>query len=164
MSDLFHRLQIHHASGEMRGERMDIGWLAWASHAPKRQAGRLHFVRERLQFWLAAWRFFGQQHLLIQVDNHYLTATSARICANEEGSVSVFFMQRTSIFRHFLRYGLWRLKSPFHSQLKGTHVHISFSSATAPERPNMLRHCPDALLDGDCAVNLPLHITRANTQ
>lgn len=164
MNDLFHRLQIHHASGETPGERVDIGWLAWTSRAPKMHAGHLRFYLEKLQFWLTAWRFFGRQRLLIQVDNHYLTATSASITANDEGSISVTFMQRTTILRHFLRYDLWRLKSPLHRLLKGNNVRISFSSATTAELPARLSHCPDALLDGDSGLSLPLLITRHVSQ
>ena len=164
MTDLFHRLQINHASGDIPGERIDIGWRAWASRAPKLQTGRLRFYLENLQFWIAAWRFFGQQRVLIQVDNHYLTATSASITANDKGSISVTLTQRTSIFGHFFRYGLWHLKSPLHSTLTGNDVRVSFSSVTSAELPKKLRHCPEALLDGDSALNLPLHITRYITQ
>ena len=164
MTDLFHRLQINHASGEIPGERVDIGWLAWVSRAPKKKASRLRFYLENLQFWLAVWRFFGQQRVLIQVDNHYLTATSASITANDEGSVSVAFMQRTTIFRHFFRFSLWRLKSPLHSTLMGNDVRISFSSTTPAKLPAKLSHCPEALLDGDSALSLPLHITRYFSQ
>ena len=164
MTDLFHRLQINHTSGEIPGERVDIGWRAWASRAPKVHAGRLRFYAENLQFWLTAWRFFGQQRVLIQVDDHYLTATSASITANDEGSINVTLMQRTTIFGHFFRYGLWRLKSPLHSTLTGNDVRISFSSATTAELPAKLSHCPEALLDGDSALSLPLHITRYISQ
>lgn len=164
MTDLFHRLQINHASGDIPGERVDIGWRAWASRAPKKQTGRLRFYVENLQFWLAVWRYFGLQRVLIQVDDHYLTATSASITANDEGSISVTFMQRTTILGHFFRYGLWRLKSPLHSTLTGNDVRISFSPTTPAELPTKLSHCPEALLDGDSALSLPLHITRDLSQ
>ena len=164
MTDLFHRLQINHASGEIPGERVDIGWRAWASRAPIKKVGSLRFYVENLQFWLAVWRFFGQQRVLIQVDNHYLTATSASITANDQGSISVTLMQRTTILGHFFRYVLWRRKSPLHSTRMGNDVRISFSSSIPTELPKKLSHCPEALLDGDSALSLPLHITRYISQ
>ena len=139
MTDLFHRLQINHASGEIPGERVDIGWRAWASRAPIKKVGSLRF-------------------------NHYLTATSASITANDQGSISVTLMQRTTILGHFFRYVLWRRKSPLHSTLMGNDVRISFSSSIPTELPKKLSHCPEALLDGDSALSLPLHITRYISQ
>lgn len=164
MTDLFHRLQINHASGEIPGERVDIGWRAWASRAPKMQSSRLRFYLATMRFWLAVWRFFGSQRVLIQVDDHYLTATSACISANDDGSIRISLMQRTDIVAHYLRYALWRRPSPLHLTLTGNEVRISHSSANRIEMPVELSHCPEALLDGDSALSLPLYITRYISQ
>lgn len=162
MTDLFHRLNIHYRSIDTLGERVDIGWRAWTSCAPKARTGhwqRLRFWLQQGFFWLAVWRFFGKQHVLIQVDDHYLTATGARVFANAEGCITITLMQRTSIIRHCLRYALWHRRNPLHITLKGREVNISHLSKPSVEMPKTLRHCPAALLDNDSALSLPLRIT-----
>lgn len=154
MTDLFHPLLITHGGGTRLGERVDIGWRAWASRAPNAQLGRWH----RLRFWHALWRFFGRQHYLVQVDDHHLLATSVRILASTDGGVSVTLMQRTSILRHCLRYVLWRRTSPLQQTLTGQMARIDQPPQRSIELPLALKHCPEVLVDGEQALSLPLRI------
>lgn len=156
MSDLFHTLLITHAGGSTPGERVDIGWRAWASRAPQATAGRWL----RLRFWLALWRFFGQQHYLVQVDDHHLLATSVRVLPDDDGRIRVTLMQRTSILGHCLRYALWQRRSPLQQTLIGQQVRIGPPPQRHVGLPLQLKHCPEALLDSRYALSLPVALSR----
>lgn len=155
MTDLFHRLTINHPHGDIPGARVDVGWRAWASRAPQARAGRW----QRWLFWRALWRFFGQPRYLVQVDDRYLMATSVSISNDDDGRIRVTLMQRTGIIGHYLRFALWRRSNPLHLQFAGNAVRISQAQPSLTI-PAALKHCPEALLDSEYALSLPLIITR----
>lgn len=165
MMDLFQRLRITQGDSQTQAARIDVGWAAWRSQQPLPDA----YWRDRLHFWLALWRHFGQARYLVQVDDCYQTASSVRVRQQQEGGIEVLLLQTDNIWQCLLGRWLQRAGRPspaWRRRLTGQRVVLSRHPQDLPEaslptlsrHDNAIIHCSEVVLDLQRPTRLPLCI------
>lgn len=168
MMDLFQRLRITQGESQTQAARIDVGWAAWRSRQPLPDAR----WRDRLRFWLALWRHFGQARYLVQVDDCYQTASSVRVRQRQEGGIEVLLLQTDNIWQCLLGRWLQRAGQPspaWRRLLAGQRVVLSrhpqdLADASLPRLPVREGQpviCPEVVLDLQRPAHLPLCIEAA---
>lgn len=164
MTDLFQRLRVCQVQGETQAARVDAGWAAWRSRQPAAGA-RWH---ERLRFWLALYRHFGQARFLVQVDNTYHTACSVRVRQLADSGLEVLLIQTDNLLLNWLnQWRPGRRHAPaWRRSLQGEHVVLSrfpadqeASLPRLPLRDGQPVNCPEVVLDLQRPATLPLRIS-----